>query len=502
MKILVVEDEADIRKNLGTLLSFEGHEVLEAPDGQEGLALARAHKPDLIFSDVMMPRMDGHALLAALKSDPRTHAIPLVFLTAKAERADVRKGMTQGASDYLTKPFDRQDVLQAVESVMVRQRLLEESALHRAATMLEDASRISRHDIKTPLNFLAHAPGLLRAMRPVSDAEEAVLRGMEEAARRALETIEMTLAITQMESGRYRSQPVQVNLAKLLDEVVAELAAHADSKAVAISVPPAPGGVWVLGEERLCYSILANLLKNAIEASPDGAAVTVQVGPGDDGMVSLSIRNQGAVPLALRAHFFTKYSTAGKAHGMGLGTYSAQLFAQAQNGMLWLDATCEGQTTLNLALPQAPIAQEGAPLPLRLDLPTARESLSILLVDDDPFNHVVMEGHLRAAGVGNVATAINGREALARLAEQRPDFVFLDIEMPVMDGYATLAAIRDAQTASSVRPSFVVAFSGNDDAQHIAHYLRCGFDAAIPKTGNRDAVRQLLDRLVHDSDRA
>lgn len=125
MKILIVEDEADIRENLALLLRMEGFEPLEAGNGITGLALARQYLPDLILSDVMMPELDGYGFLEALRADPATASIPFIFLTGKTDRAQRRRGMNLGADDYLDKPFTRDEVLDAVNARMKRVQKLE-----------------------------------------------------------------------------------------------------------------------------------------------------------------------------------------------------------------------------------------------------------------------------------------------------------------------------------------------------------------------------------------
>ena len=120
--ILVVEDEEAIRTNIVRLLRIEGFDVQQAANGSEGLALARERHPALILSDVMMPVMDGHQMLAALRHDPLTGEIPVVFLTARADHGDIRAGMNLGADDYLLKPFQRDDLLAAVRTRLARRR--------------------------------------------------------------------------------------------------------------------------------------------------------------------------------------------------------------------------------------------------------------------------------------------------------------------------------------------------------------------------------------------
>ena len=119
-RILVIEDEPRVRANVATILKMEGFEVLEAAHGRDGVAAAQKHRPDLIFCDIAMPQLDGHGVLAALREEPATAKIPFVFLTARGSRFDQRAGMNLGADDYLVKPIDAADLLNAIKSRLRR----------------------------------------------------------------------------------------------------------------------------------------------------------------------------------------------------------------------------------------------------------------------------------------------------------------------------------------------------------------------------------------------
>jgi DNA-binding NarL/FixJ family response regulator len=121
-KILVIEDEPEMRRNIVTILRLEHFQPIAAENGRIGVELARKEKPDLILCDVMMPEMDGHAVLQALRADDDLATIPFLFLTAKGEKSDVRSGMNLGADDYLTKPVAKADLLNAIRARFERQR--------------------------------------------------------------------------------------------------------------------------------------------------------------------------------------------------------------------------------------------------------------------------------------------------------------------------------------------------------------------------------------------
>ncbi|MHA8066394.1 response regulator [Aquirufa sp. ROCK2-A2] len=115
-KILIIEDSVDIRENTAELLDLSGYEVEVAADGIEGVRKAKSILPDLVICDIMMPHLDGFGVLQVFSTQPQLSLIPFIFLTAKTDRSDMRKGMEMGADDYLTKPFQEVELLRAIES--------------------------------------------------------------------------------------------------------------------------------------------------------------------------------------------------------------------------------------------------------------------------------------------------------------------------------------------------------------------------------------------------
>jgi two-component system, OmpR family, alkaline phosphatase synthesis response regulator PhoP len=124
-KILVIEDEVFVRENLFDLLEANNYEVICAENGFVGAVWAFEHIPDLIICDVMMPEVNGHEVLEALRQSSTTEMIPFIFLTAMADKQSIRKGMELGADDYLTKPFENIDLLKAIEVKLERRAAME-----------------------------------------------------------------------------------------------------------------------------------------------------------------------------------------------------------------------------------------------------------------------------------------------------------------------------------------------------------------------------------------
>ena len=140
-RILIIEDEETLRTEISEVLKFEGFQIIQAGDGEAGLQLARAEKPDLILCDIMMPHMKGTEVLLNLLESESTSQIPFIFITALGERTDVRSGMELGADDYLVKPFAIDELLARVRALLRRRVTTEEATTLQVGDLVLDAAR-------------------------------------------------------------------------------------------------------------------------------------------------------------------------------------------------------------------------------------------------------------------------------------------------------------------------------------------------------------------------
>jgi len=148
-KILIIEDDISLRENTAEILELSGYEVDMAPNGKVGVARAKELLPDIIVCDIMMPEKDGYAVLRELSSNESTKHIPFIFLSAKTERSEIRKGMDLGADDYLTKPFEEEELLSALESRLAKAELLSRMATPPAQNSEEAGQQMrTLHELK------------------------------------------------------------------------------------------------------------------------------------------------------------------------------------------------------------------------------------------------------------------------------------------------------------------------------------------------------------------
>jgi two-component system, sensor histidine kinase and response regulator len=159
--ILVIDDEPQLRANLQEILLMSNFETMTAPNGLIGLQLMQEAIPDLIICDVNMPELDGHDVLRILRQDQLTANIPFIFLTSQGERPDVRTGMELGASDYLTKPINSNELIRTIYAQLRKRDLAEEQAELRLNRLRSNINLALPHELHTPLNGIINAADLI-----------------------------------------------------------------------------------------------------------------------------------------------------------------------------------------------------------------------------------------------------------------------------------------------------------------------------------------------------
>jgi len=357
--ILVVDDTPDNLQLLSHLFKDE-YRVKIAHNGPKALGICQSDTPpDLILLDIMMPDMDGFEVAKKLREHPSSEHIPVIFVTAMTDDAARLRGMELGAVDFVTKPVDpvalRVRVKNFMRYVELHQQLQADYDDMMAAERLkDDVERITRHDMKGPL---AGVIGLIQSFSGASnlteDQKESV-RMIEETALQVLDMINLSNELFKIETGRFVLKPQVVMVAQIVRRI-AELVRRTfavKNLTIAVATPHgvADEQLMAIGDSMLCYSLLQNLLKNACEAAPENSTVTITIHSGAP--MRITLENQGAVPAAIRDTFFEKFATAGKQGGTGLGTYSARLLIQAQNGSIAMETSDEkNQTRITLTLP-------------------------------------------------------------------------------------------------------------------------------------------------------
>jgi signal transduction histidine kinase len=212
---------------------------------------------------------------------------------------------------------------------------------------------MARHDLKTPLGAVIGLPDEIRRRGNLDAAQQAMLATIEKAGSAMLELINRSLDLYKMECGTYVLDLTTVDVLAVLEQIKSEAMPHISEKGISVGIDvlggQVDGGLPVSADAELFRSMLGNLVLNALEASPENGSVSIVLEKRDG--LTVTIRNQGEVPLSVRETFFDKYSTSSPARGSGLGTYSARLIARTHGGDVTVETGTPGETRVIITLP-------------------------------------------------------------------------------------------------------------------------------------------------------
>jgi CheY-like chemotaxis protein len=358
--ILVVDDTADNLLLLSHLFKDE-YRVRISHTGKKALEICQSNNPpDLVLLDIMMPGMDGFEVARRMREHPTSVTIPVIFVTAITDEDARLKGLGLGAIDFVTKPIDPSVLKPRVHNFMRYVNLHKQLQAHyddmlELSSLRENVELITRHDIK---GTLAGVIGLVQGLEndeSMSKNQIGQLRMAEESALQVLDMINLSSELLLIETGHFKLDAKKIDISDILRRIVEISRAAFSAKHLTISIDTdMPVGEEIpnaSGDAMLCYSLFQNLIKNACEASPDRNRVSVTLF--DENPLRIVIQNNGAVPAIIREKFFDKFVTHGKQGGTGLGTYSAKLLTEAQNGTISMQTSDQKKlTTLTVNLPR------------------------------------------------------------------------------------------------------------------------------------------------------
>jgi len=281
-KILIIEDESDIRESIEEILDAEGHTVFTAENGAIGVEKAKDVIPDLIISDIMMPELDGYGVCLALREDPLTEAIPFVFLSAKSEKQDIRKGMNLGADDFINKPFTISELLSTVQSRLKRKTVHHQMAEKKITEFKEKISFSLPHELYTPLSSILGFAEALKSDCAEMTSEEIIESAafIHEGAERLKRTIERILFNLHLqflfhdseERGKLRSSITEVTRNLFEEKLLSLPSLKVRYSDFQLNIVPAELSIH---PDYFC-ALAEEVLSNCVKFSDPGTPITVQ----------------------------------------------------------------------------------------------------------------------------------------------------------------------------------------------------------------------------------
>ncbi len=356
--ILIIEDDETIRSEVVQWLQFEDHEVLSAANGREGIRLALEHKPDLIVSDILMPETDGYRVLFELRVSPSTALIPFIFMSAKAERQDLRYGMELGADDYLSKPFTRGELMRAIEKRIQRHASYQTTTDQQIATVKRSLLRRLSHELRTPLVGVLGIGELLTSGAATLSDDEIVEYGqlLTSSAHRLSRLVDNYLLYMKLESEV--GQPFEPPMALPARETVSvirgtsEQAATDHDRRQDLSISIHPFQVQI--EANTLRKIVYELVDNAFKFSTAKQKVIV-TGKHENSAYVLRVADQGRGIAADDIPEIAAYVQFGRdvyeQQGLGLGLSIVKRLVELGDGSLHIESAVGKGTIVTVSLP-------------------------------------------------------------------------------------------------------------------------------------------------------
>lgn len=276
--ILVVEDDIALLEGVRDMLELAGYRVLTACHGQEALQVLETHpQPDLIISDIMMPRMNGYEFYEAVRARPEWVAIPFIFLTALGEKSDVRLGKQLGADDYIVKPFDEEDLLVAVNAKLRRSAQLQAAQEQQVNSLKHSILTMLNHEFRTPLTLVTSYTEMMSESGVGTDTAEfqEFLCGIRKGSDRLHRLVEDFIFLVELESGEARKvyewrRTLVTDLPALIEQAVAPYRDIAASRGLGLVVDVPQGLPPLLADVDYLEDALRRLLDNACKFSQRG----------------------------------------------------------------------------------------------------------------------------------------------------------------------------------------------------------------------------------------
>jgi signal transduction histidine kinase len=512
--ILLVEDDKSMLDGMSDLLEVVdiGYDVnvLTAGNGLEALDIIKEITPDLIVSDIMMPRMDGFQFLAEVQKRPDWIHIPFIFLTARGEKHEIHKGRLSGAALYITKPFHSGELLELIKSQLDRKFQLEKTHRQSVNNLKKDILQILNHEFRTPLTYVtAYYEMLAQSVDTYASASNfsEYLRGIQAGCTRLNRLIEGFIAVIELRTGESRQVFKQnakaiPNINQIVQEAIKHSQIKAEQQDIEILYRPCENPPVIFGDAHSLTIVFEQLLDNAVKFTAPRftpfteakICVTTQV---VDDEVLISVKDNGmGLPYSVHSQVFDLFTQHNRdqleQQGAGIGLTIAKGMVDLHHGRIELESEEGEGSTFTVVLPV--YNEQGTPSANG----RAAQQATILLVEDD---YYLLEGLKELLEIYKgkyelvIHTAVNGREGLELLEKYQPDLIISDIMMPEMDGYAFLEHVRQKPDWIQIPFIFLTAKGERPD---IHRGLRSGAEEYITKPYDSD---ELLGLVVKQLDR-
>lgn len=361
-KILIVDDVMSNVLLLKILLTNEKFQVCTANCGNACIEQARKEHPDLILLDVMMPDISGFDTAIIMKKDPELKDIPIIFLTALNTPADLVKGFQVGANDFLTKPFNKEELVMRVMqqiSLVAAKRIIEQQNAELRATLnnRDKMYSVIAHDLRSPMASIRMVLNLVVASVSPDVVGQELFELLDKANRESEDVhdlLDNLLKWTKSQTGRLSVVTQDLDLADIIPGVVDIFEVIAATKKITLNLQHADDKLIVRADNDMLKTVVRNFMSNAVKFSPEGSSIDIIMSKEGD-FAKVSVRDHGVGIAADRlASIFhkgeTTYGTGGE-EGSGLGLQLCQDFARKNGGDCTVESVEGEGSTFSVLIP-------------------------------------------------------------------------------------------------------------------------------------------------------
>ena len=485
-RVLLADDNGDMRVYVRELLS-PLYIVEAVNDGEAALAAARRERPDLIISDIMMPRIDGLTLLKVLRADPQLRDVPVVLLSARAGEDARVEGLDAGADDYLVKPFSARELLARIGALLELTRMRRESEDRLRAFLAMLA-----HELRNPLAPLANASELFARTLSGDSRGEMAIGMIRRQVTQLTRLVDDLLDVSRITQGTIALRRLPVDLGAVIQQAVENVEPQLQKKQHKISITASSNeALYVNGDFARHVQCVGNILANAVKYTEPGGQISIRTrGDESDAFLEVSDNGSGIAPdLMPRIFdlFVQSESTLDRAEGgLGVGLAVVKRVVEMHEGEVRVHSDGLGAgSTFEIRLPRV-----ARPYAAASEVEsTEAEPRRVLIVDDnaDAADSLAM---LLNAMDHDTRVAYNGMEALACVQTFKPQAGLIDIGLPGMNGYELAKRLRAMPNLNGLR---LIALTGYGQPEDHERSKEAGFDDHLVKPVDLSALDRALD---------
>lgn len=363
LKVLIVDDVVDNIRVIGRLLKNKGIQVAPATSGEQALGIAVAKKPDLILLDVQMPEMDGFEVCRRLKANPITQDIPVIFLTARSESEDIMTGFMLGAIDYITKPFNSDEVMIRIKNHLELKKSrdiiqLQNCNLNELNATKDKFFSIIAHDLKNPIsNFRDMTKVLVESQDSFTKSEVSeYLSMLNNSADSLFGLLENLLEWSRSQRGIIKYEPVHLDFTYLANNVVSLTLPLAQAKKIELC-STVPENFIIDADVNMINTVLRNLVSNAIKFTDENGRIEISATDHEHySEFTVSDSGVGISPDNLKKlfHISENFSTLGTSNekGTGIGLILCKEFIDKHGGRIWAESEYGVGTKFSFTIPK------------------------------------------------------------------------------------------------------------------------------------------------------